>query len=84
MQCYSELTPPTAVTHSLVLPFTSAQSSNLVVARASLLQIFTTTTVSAEVDNAQNSSKLESSKATDHYDSRIHDDEGLESSSTLR
>lgn len=80
MQCYSELTPPTAVTHSLVLPFTSAQSSNLVVARASLLQIFTTTTVSAEVDNAQNSSKLESSKATDHYDSRIHDDEGLESS----
>ncbi|KAK6820973.1 hypothetical protein PG987_015373 [Apiospora arundinis] len=79
MQCYSELTPPTAVTHSIVLPFTSAQSSNLVVARASLLQIFTTKSVSAELEHAQNS-KLESSKATGHYDSRINDDVGLESS----
>ncbi|KAK8104264.1 CPSF A subunit region [Apiospora kogelbergensis] len=79
MQCYSELTPPTAVTHSIVLPFTSAQSSNLAVARASLLQIFTTKSVSAELEHAQNS-KLESSKTTGQYDSRIHDDVGLESS----
>ncbi|KAK8043586.1 hypothetical protein PG993_006016 [Apiospora rasikravindrae] len=79
MQCYSELTPPTAVTHSIVLPFTSAQSSNLVVARASLLQIFTTKSVSAELENAQKSN-LESSKATSQYDSRINDDVGLESS----
>ncbi|KAK8075215.1 CPSF A subunit region [Apiospora hydei] len=79
MQCYSELTPPTAVTHSIVLPFTSAQSSNLIVARASLLQIFTTKSVSAELENAQKSN-LESAKATSQYDSRITDDVGLESS----
>ncbi|RKF58449.1 Protein cft1 [Erysiphe neolycopersici] len=46
MQCYTELTPPTAVTHSLILPFTSAESNNLVIARTSLLQIFTTKIIS--------------------------------------
>lgn len=40
MQCYTELTPPTAVTHALTLPLTSATTANLVVARSSLLQIF--------------------------------------------
>lgn len=40
MQCYTELTPPTAVTHSLALPFLSASANNLVVAKTSLLQIF--------------------------------------------
>ncbi|KAI0126579.1 CPSF A subunit region-domain-containing protein [Xylariales sp. AK1849] len=80
MQCYTELTPPTAVTHSIALPFTSAQSNNLIVARASLLQIFTTKSVSAELDNAQNATNPQSSKATGHYDSRLNDDEGLEAS----
>lgn len=80
MQCYTELTPPTAVTHSIELPFISAQSHNLVVARASLLQIFTTKSVSAEIDNAQNDAHTQSSKAPEHYDSRINDDDGLESS----
>ncbi|KAK9769716.1 putative CPSF A subunit region-domain-containing protein [Seiridium cardinale] len=80
MQCYTELTPPTAVTHSIVLPFTSAQSHNLVVARASLLQIFTTKSVSAEIDNAQNAVHSQSSNATGHYDSRVNDDNGLEAS----
>ncbi|KAH6657741.1 CPSF A subunit region-domain-containing protein [Truncatella angustata] len=80
MQCYTELTPPTAVTHSIVLRFTSAQSHNLVIARASLLQIFTTKSVSAEVDNAQNASQTQSSKGTELYDSRINDDHGLETS----
>ncbi|KAI2614850.1 CPSF A subunit region-domain-containing protein [Hypoxylon sp. NC1633] len=79
MQCYSELTPPTAVTHSLSLPFISAQSNNLVVARASLLQIFTTKSVSAELDKAQNS-QLQSSRSTDRYDARANDDDGLETS----
>ena len=41
MQCYTELTPPTAVTHSLTLPFVSAESENLIVAKTSLLQIYT-------------------------------------------
>lgn len=40
MQCYTELTPPTAVTHSLALPFLSASANNLIVAKTSLLQIF--------------------------------------------
>lgn len=40
MQCYTELTPPTAVTHSLALPFLSASTNNLVVAKTSLLQVF--------------------------------------------
>ncbi|CAJ2500099.1 Uu.00g029520.m01.CDS01 [Anthostomella pinea] len=79
MQCYTELTPPTAVTHSLSLPFTSAQSSNLVVARASLLQIFTTKSVSAELDNAQNA-QLQPSAANQPYDARVNDDDGLEAS----
>ena len=88
MQCYAELTPPTAVTHSLCLPFTSAQALNLVVAKASLLQIFTTKSVSAELDNAQaqnaqyqssSSSNLQN-RSSAHFDSRINDDDGLEAS----
>ncbi|KAI1497048.1 CPSF A subunit region-domain-containing protein [Biscogniauxia marginata] len=79
MQCYTELTPPTAVTHSLSLPFISAQTSNLVVAKASLLQIFTTKLVSAELDNAQNP-QLQSSVPNQPYDTRINDDDGLEAS----
>ncbi|KAI1752219.1 CPSF A subunit region-domain-containing protein [Xylaria castorea] len=82
MQCYTELTPPTAVTHSISLPFLSAQSNNLVVARASLLQVFTTKSVSAELDNAQNAqnAQVQSSTADQPYDTRINDDDGLEAS----
>ena len=40
MQSYTELTPPTAVTHSLSFPFTSATANNLIVVKTSLLQIF--------------------------------------------
>ncbi|KAI9741103.1 MAG: mRNA cleavage and polyadenylation factor subunit [Cirrosporium novae-zelandiae] len=40
MQYYSELAPPTAVTHSIYFPFISATSNNLIVAKTSLLQIF--------------------------------------------
>ena len=88
MQCYAELTPPTAVTHSLCLPFTSAQGLNLVVAKASLLQIFTTKSVSAELDNAQaqnaqyqsSTSSLHQTRSAAHFDSRINDDDGLEAS----
>lgn len=80
MQCYTELTPPTAVTHSVSLPFVSAQSNNLVVAKSSLLQIFTTKAISAELDNAQTGDK-QSIKSNTKYDGRLtHDDDGLESS----
>jgi len=40
MQVYSELLPPTAVTHALHLPFTSKKAQNLVVVKTSLLQIY--------------------------------------------
>ncbi|KAL8663079.1 MAG: hypothetical protein Q9168_008152, partial [Polycauliona sp. 1 TL-2023] len=40
MQAFTELTPPTAVTHSLSLPFLSASANNLIIAKTSLLQIF--------------------------------------------
>jgi len=40
MQCYTELTPPTSVTHSLSLPFLSPSANNLVVAKTNLLQVF--------------------------------------------
>ena len=40
MQCYTELVPPTGVTHALSAPFLSATANNLVVIRTSLLQIF--------------------------------------------
>ncbi|KAI9894932.1 MAG: mRNA cleavage and polyadenylation factor subunit [Vezdaea aestivalis] len=48
MQAYTELIPPTAVTHSVSLPFISAKASNLVVAKGSLLQIFSLKTVASE------------------------------------
>jgi cleavage and polyadenylation specificity factor subunit 1 len=40
MQCYTELVPPTAVSHAVNLPFLSPKANNLVVAKNSLLQIF--------------------------------------------
>ncbi|EHY60542.1 mRNA cleavage and polyadenylation factor subunit [Exophiala dermatitidis] len=40
MQCYTELIPPTGVTHALAVPFTSSKGDDLLVARTSLLQIF--------------------------------------------
>ena len=76
MQCYTELVPPTAVTHSLVLPFLSVQSSNLIVAKSSLLQIFRPKVVSAELDASQAG---QAPRATIQYDSRIsHDDDAFE------
>ncbi|KAF4556011.1 CFT1-like protein [Elsinoe fawcettii] len=40
MQCYSELIPPTAVTHAISLRFLNRTFTNLVVAKTSLLQVF--------------------------------------------
>ncbi|KAM3065438.1 mRNA cleavage and polyadenylation factor subunit [Clarireedia jacksonii] len=79
MQCYTELTPPTAVTHSLSLPFLSADSKNLVVAKASLLQVFTfkTTTVDLTTTSAKDSKLEQDITIADH---RFHDEDGLEAS----
>jgi len=74
MQCYTELTPPTAVTHSLSLPFISENSNNLVVAKTSLLQIFSTKTIEVEVAGlaARDAGKREIA-----YDPTINDEDGL-------
>jgi cleavage and polyadenylation specificity factor subunit 1 len=79
MQCFTELTPPTAVTHSLSLPFLSADAVNLVVAKTSLLQIFKIKTVSVELDVSASigAQSIEDSNVSDR---RINDDDGFESS----
>lgn len=52
MQAYTELLPPTAVTHALSIPFTSRKAQNLIVVKTSLLQIFRIKKV--EVDSSKN------------------------------
>ncbi|MBE3041232.1 hypothetical protein IMZ48_01320 [Candidatus Bathyarchaeota archaeon] len=79
MQCYTELTAPTAVTDSLTLPFLSADSSNLVVAKGSLLQIFTTKTISAEVDNALRQATPPTPIPATAFETHRGDDDALES-----
>ncbi|KAA8909184.1 CPSF A subunit region-domain-containing protein [Sphaerosporella brunnea] len=54
-EIYTELTPPTSVTHSLTLPFTSRTADNLLVAKTNILQIFKLTTVATEVTAASSS-----------------------------
>ena len=49
MQCYTQLTLPTAVTHSLSLPFLAAAANNLIVAKTSLLQVFALKSVLEEI-----------------------------------
>lgn len=78
MQCYTELTPPTAVSHSLRLPFLSAESNNLIVAKTSLLQIFSLKTISVEADEPTEEEKA--AKEDKVFDRRANDDDGLESS----
>lgn len=78
MQVYTELVAPSAVTHSLSISLTSASASNLVVAKGSLIQIFETKAVSAELD--PDSEQNQPSKPETDYDHRANDDDGLESS----
>ncbi|ODH13612.1 hypothetical protein ACO22_07085 [Paracoccidioides brasiliensis] len=40
MQCYTELLPPSGVTHVLSVPFLSGISNNLIVAKTTLLQVY--------------------------------------------
>jgi cleavage and polyadenylation specificity factor subunit 1 len=78
MQCYTELTPPTGVTHSLALALTSARSNNLVVAKSSLLQVFATKTVATDLDAQSDASSTAQAPyaAATAYDNRINNDDG--------
>ncbi|KAK5663548.1 hypothetical protein OQA88_3979 [Cercophora sp. LCS_1] len=79
MQCYTELTPPTAVTHSLTLQFVPSQGTNLVVAKTSLLQIFRTKIVSVELETPD--SAIGRTRTSTRHDNRpANDDYGLEAS----
>ena len=53
MQAYTELTPPTAVSHCAAFPFTTAKTTNLIVAKTSLLQIFDLVAITTEAETAE-------------------------------
>ncbi|KAL7808025.1 CPSF A subunit region domain-containing protein [Trichoderma gracile] len=78
MQVYTELAAPTAVTQCLSLPLTSATANNVVVAKGSLLQIFTVKTVSADLDPEFQPGQP--SESDTRFDRQVNDDDGLESS----
>ena len=79
MQCYTELTPPTAVTHSLSLPFLSPSANNLVVAKTSVLQVFSLKSVLTQVGT---SSPVQATarNGTETSARREGDGQGLDSS----
>lgn len=60
MQSYTELTPPTAVTHSISVPFLSRSANNLIVAKTSLLQVFSLKSVVANTISGMVSDGLSS------------------------
>lgn len=64
MQCYTQLTPPTAVTHSLSLPFLSPSANNLIVAKTSLLQIFAVKSIITNANSALDKSAARESNRT--------------------
>lgn len=50
MQCYTELAPPTAISHAVSASLTRPNSNDLVVARTSVLQVFTYKIIQDELD----------------------------------
>ncbi|KAL1965959.1 hypothetical protein VTN77DRAFT_4899 [Rasamsonia byssochlamydoides] len=67
MQCYTELLPPSGVTHALSVPFLSPTANNLVVVKTSLLQIFTLVNVASDLGSRKAEDKaprIESSQDT--------------------
>ncbi|PHH63058.1 hypothetical protein CDD81_6303 [Ophiocordyceps australis] len=80
MQVYTELVAPSAVTHCISLSLISPSATNLVVAKGSLLQIFTVKSISAELDPQTHQADEDTSKPDAQFDHRANDDDGLESS----
>ncbi|OJJ46311.1 hypothetical protein ASPZODRAFT_133341 [Penicilliopsis zonata CBS 506.65] len=62
MQCYTELLPPMGVTHAISVAFTSATARNLVVARTSLLQIFSLIETPARHDDLSEDTESSTTK----------------------
>jgi cleavage and polyadenylation specificity factor subunit 1 len=70
MQVYTEIAPPTAVSHAINLPFLSSRANNLVVAKNSLLQVFELKSTVTEVapgagDDADNATANFDTEAAD-------------------
>lgn len=78
MQCLTELTPPTAVTHALTLAFLGPDAKNLIVAKTSLLQIYSTKSISEDL-NVSGIQEDDPTKGINIKDKR-DDDDGFESS----
>ncbi|WEW58506.1 mRNA cleavage and polyadenylation factor subunit [Emydomyces testavorans] len=67
MQCYTELLPPSGVTHAVSLPFLSATANNLIVAKTSVLQVFSLVNVAygaAASQNADDKGRIERQQYT--------------------
>ncbi|KAK5171969.1 mRNA cleavage and polyadenylation factor subunit [Saxophila tyrrhenica] len=58
MQCYTQLLPPSAVTHAVALPFLDAASRNLVVVKTCVLQVFRLRAVKHHSDDSATKSRL--------------------------
>lgn len=67
MQCYTELTPPTAVSHAISCSLITPDANNLIIARTSLLQVFTFKNIQEELDVDSNArvSTANSGQVTD-------------------
>ncbi|KAF2403941.1 protein CFT1, partial [Trichodelitschia bisporula] len=79
MQCYTELTPPTAVSHSIALPFLGPKAVNLVTAKNSVLQIFELKALSTEVDGtAHDDDTSPQDLTTDAFDRTFTNDVSLQ------
>ncbi|KAF8446478.1 CPSF A subunit region-domain-containing protein [Terfezia claveryi] len=77
-EIYTELTDPTAVNAALYLSFTSPTAQNLVIAKTSLLQIFSITTIETELEGSSaqpgsSSSLANGNNGLQEFDRRIQD-----------
>ncbi|OAL07711.1 hypothetical protein IQ06DRAFT_372647 [Phaeosphaeriaceae sp. SRC1lsM3a] len=70
MQVYTEIAPPTAVSHAISLPFLSPRANNLVVAKNSLLQIFELKSTVTEVASGAGN---DADNATANFDTEAAD-----------
>ncbi|KAI5304637.1 mRNA cleavage and polyadenylation factor subunit [Ascosphaera pollenicola] len=66
MQCYTELLPPTGVSHALAAAFLSASANNLIIAKTSLLQIFNVVDIKSESD-----ARHASNATSDHQQAKL-------------
>jgi cleavage and polyadenylation specificity factor subunit 1 len=71
MQSYTQLIKATAVTHSLFLPFLSSSSSELVVAKTDLIQIFALKTISEDLSAAKRKPTSRTNGNTNGFDRRV-------------